>query len=84
MLAFLMLFISACGSSSSTGNGGQNAGGTTKEKNDPIKIGVLASTTGALETYGKQTIAGFELGLDYATDGTRTVNGRKIVACSRT
>lgn len=44
----------------------------------PIKIGVLASLTGALESYGKQTTRGFELGLEYATDGTMEVGGREI------
>ena len=43
-----------------------------------IKIGVLASLTGALESYGKQTQRGFELGLEYATDGTMEVAGKKI------
>jgi branched-chain amino acid transport system substrate-binding protein len=54
--------------------------GNTAEGNeeDPIKIGVLASLTGALESYGKQTTRGFELGLDYATGGTMEVAGRKI------
>ncbi|KIL34676.1 ABC transporter permease [Cohnella kolymensis] len=45
---------------------------------DPIKVGVLASLTGALESYGKQTVNGFELGLDFATDGKKEVNGRAI------
>ncbi|WP_420916140.1 substrate-binding domain-containing protein [Paenibacillus thiaminolyticus] len=44
----------------------------------PIRIGVLASMTGALESYGKQSTRGFELGIDYATGGTRTVAGRSI------
>ncbi|PLR76257.1 ABC transporter permease [Bacillus sp. V3-13] len=43
-----------------------------------IKVGVLASLTGALESYGKQTVEGFELGLDYATEGKREVAGKKI------
>lgn len=43
-----------------------------------IKIGVLASLTGALEVYGDQTKKGFELGLEYATDGTMEVEGKKI------
>jgi branched-chain amino acid transport system substrate-binding protein len=75
------------GGQTNSGNGGQTNSGTDSGNNDgkaaeekkaPIKIGVLASTTGALEVYGKQTLAGFELGLDYATDGTRTVNGHPI------
>ncbi|WP_307148735.1 substrate-binding domain-containing protein [Robertmurraya andreesenii] len=45
---------------------------------EPIKIGVLASQTGGLEAYGKQTLRGFELGLEYATEGTMEVAGRKI------
>ncbi|PKR76891.1 ABC transporter permease [Halalkalibacillus sediminis] len=45
---------------------------------EPIKIGVLASLSGALESYGMQTQRGFELGLEYATDGTMEVNGRPI------
>jgi branched-chain amino acid transport system substrate-binding protein len=48
------------------------------DSDDTIKIGVLASLTGALESYGKQTTRGFELGLKYATDGTMEVAGKKI------
>ncbi|MFB6465257.1 substrate-binding domain-containing protein [Cytobacillus sp. Hz8] len=68
---FIMIFASACNSEKSSGDGKDS-------KKDPIKIGVLASQTGALESYGKQTLRGFELGLDYATDGKREVAGRKI------
>jgi len=70
LLAFIMIFTSACNS------GTKETSNETKE--DPIKIGVLASQTGALESYGEQTLRGFELGLDYATDGKREVAGRKI------
>jgi branched-chain amino acid transport system substrate-binding protein len=63
-----LLLTSACGSDSSS----------SQEEKDTIKIGVLASLTGALEAYGKQTVRGFELGLDYATDGTGEVGGKKI------
>ncbi|WP_147533358.1 substrate-binding domain-containing protein [Bacillus marasmi] len=68
-----MIFTSAC-SSNKTGSDSNDSG---KEK-APIKIGVLASLTGGLESYGKQTLRGFELGLDYATDGKMEVAGRKI------
>ncbi|SFJ51581.1 substrate-binding domain-containing protein [Thermoflavimicrobium dichotomicum] len=61
-----LLFVSAC-----SGQGGADAG-------KPIKIGLLASTTGALESYGKQTVNGFQLGLEYATQGKKEINGRKI------
>ncbi|WP_373889940.1 substrate-binding domain-containing protein [Neobacillus cucumis] len=72
LLMFMMIFASACSSKSSS----SESKGDTKK--GPIKIGVLASKTGALEAYGKQTLRGFELGLDYATNGKREVAGRKI------
>ena len=50
-----MIFMSACNSGTTEETGGE----TNK---DPIKIGVLASQTGALESYGEQTVRGFELG----------------------
>jgi len=44
-----------------------------------IKIAHVYSRTGPLEAYGKQTQAGLLMGLEFATGGTMTVNGRKIV-----
>ncbi len=44
-----------------------------------IKIAHIYSRTGPLEAYGKQTQTGLQMGLEYATNGTMTVNGRKIV-----
>lgn len=44
-----------------------------------IKIAHIYSRTGPLEAYGKQTQTGLLMGLEYATGGTMTVNGRKIV-----
>ena len=77
LLILTMVLASACGTAKTTSN--QNAGGSKDTKNtQPIKIGVLASKTGALESYGKQTLRGFELGLDYATNNTMKVDGRKI------
>jgi branched-chain amino acid transport system substrate-binding protein len=43
-----------------------------------IKIAHVYSKTGPLEAYGKQTQAGLLMGLDYATGGTMTINGKKI------
>ncbi|WP_423802677.1 substrate-binding domain-containing protein [Neobacillus sp. SAB-20_R2A] len=74
---FVMLFASACSSDKSSSEQKDN-GGKKEENKAPIKIGVLASKTGALESYGKQTLRGFELGLQYATDGKMEVDGRKI------
>ena len=44
-----------------------------------IRIAHVHSKTGALEAYAKQTQTGLMLGLEYATNGTMTVNGRKLV-----
>ena len=44
-----------------------------------IRIAHVYSKTGPLEAYGKQTATGFMMGLDYATGGTMTVAGRKLV-----
>jgi branched-chain amino acid transport system substrate-binding protein len=44
-----------------------------------IRIAHVYDKTGALEAYAKQTQTGLVLGLDYATGGTMTVLGRKIV-----
>ncbi|MCM2251744.1 MAG: substrate-binding domain-containing protein [Ramlibacter sp.] len=44
-----------------------------------IKIAVIQGKTGPLEAYAKQMLTGFQMGLEYATNGTNTVAGRKIV-----
>jgi branched-chain amino acid transport system substrate-binding protein len=44
----------------------------------PVRIAIIASKTGPLEAYAKQTIVGFQMGLEYATGGTMTVGGRRI------
>ena len=48
-----------------------------------IRIAHVYSKTGPLEAYGKQTQTGFMMGLDYATGGTMTVAGRKLVVIER-
>jgi branched-chain amino acid transport system substrate-binding protein len=48
-----------------------------------IKIALIASKTGPLEAYAKQTIVGFNLGLQYATGGTMSVSGRKLVVIEK-
>lgn len=50
---------------------------------DTIKIGMVTSLSGPLATYGKQTVTGFRLGLEYATQGTMMVNGKKIEVLER-
>ena len=48
-----------------------------------IRIAHVYSKSGPLEAYGKQTQTGFILGLDYATNGTMTVAGKKIVVIEK-
>jgi len=48
-----------------------------------IKVAVIASKTGPLEAYAKQTIVGFNMGLDYATGGTMMVAGKKLVVIEK-
>jgi branched-chain amino acid transport system substrate-binding protein len=48
-----------------------------------IKIALIASKTGPLEAYAKQTIVGFNLGLEYATNGTFMVGGKKLVVIEK-
>jgi branched-chain amino acid transport system substrate-binding protein len=45
----------------------------------PAKIALVHGISGSpLEVYSKQTHTGFELGLEYATNGTMEIKGRKI------
>ncbi len=48
-----------------------------------IKIAHVYDKTGALEAYAKQTQTGLLMGLDYATNGTMTVNGNKLVVIEK-
>ncbi len=48
-----------------------------------IRIAHVYSKTGPLEAYGKQTATGFMMGLEYATGGTMTVAGRKLVVIEK-
>lgn len=67
-----LLILTGCGAQPAGNAAGQ---GQTKQ---PIKIGIVTSQTGALEAYGKQNIRGFELGIEYATKGSKEVAGHPI------
>ena len=58
--------VSAAGSSGAAATG------------EPIKVGIVTSLSGPLQSYGQMYLDAFEVGLDYATDGTGQVNGRPI------
>lgn len=81
LLLVLTMVVAACSGDKPTDNTtptDDEKGADTTEEGGTIKIGVLASLTGALESYGKQTQRGFDLGIEYATDGSMEVNGKKI------
>ena len=48
-----------------------------------IRIAFIFDKTGPLEAYVKQTQTGFQMGLDYATGGTMSVAGKKLVLSER-
>ena len=48
-----------------------------------IKIALVTDKTGALEAYAKQTQAGVMLGIEFATGGSMSVLGRKIVVIEK-
>ncbi len=48
-----------------------------------ITVAHIYSKTGIFEAYGIDSHRGLELGLQYATDGTMMVNGRKIVLTAK-
>ena len=59
------------------------ASGSAFAQSGTIKIAHIYSKTGPLEAYGKQTQVGLLMGLEYATGGTMTVNGKKITVLEK-
>ncbi len=57
--------------------------GLTLAQGKDIRIAHVYSKTGPLEAYGKQTQIGFMMGLDYATGGSMTVAGKKLVVIEK-
>lgn len=52
--------------------------GSLAQADDSIRIAHIYGKTGPLANYGKQSHDGLMLGLEYATEGTFSVNGRAI------
>ncbi|MFG6463474.1 substrate-binding domain-containing protein [Roseateles sp. DXS20W] len=57
--------------------------GLTLAAGNEIRIAHVYSKTGPLEAYGKQTQIGLMMGLDYATGGTMTIAGKKLVVIEK-
>src|SRR4051812_27453118 len=89
-VAAALLLVAACstpGSSSTdstsaaTSAAGSAAGSAASSgavTGDPIKVGVVTSLSGPLQSYGQTYLDAFTVCLDDATGGTGVVNGRKI------
>ncbi|MGY2931559.1 hypothetical protein ACVWZ6_001161 [Bradyrhizobium sp. GM6.1] len=58
------------------------AAGTSAQADD-LKIALIYGKTGPLEAYAKQTETGLQMGFEYATKGTMTLDGRKIVVITK-
>ncbi|MDP9375362.1 MAG: substrate-binding domain-containing protein [Chloroflexota bacterium] len=43
-----------------------------------VRVGIVTSRSGALQSYGEQYLEGFEVGLDYVTRGTGVVAGYRV------
>lgn len=81
VMALSALILAGCATTTSTPAQTSTSGGstqTTEEAKDPVAVAVITSETGPLGSYGKAYLQGLEAGLDYATNGTMTVNGHKI------
>jgi branched-chain amino acid transport system substrate-binding protein len=48
------------------------------EAQDTVRVGIITSQSGPLQTYGEQYLEGLAIGLDYATGGTGVANGHRI------
>ena len=65
--------LAACGSTAAENRSGGGGG-----DDSPYQVGVVTSMTGPLAEVGNHWLNGFEAGLDYLTDGTMEIDGRKI------
>jgi branched-chain amino acid transport system substrate-binding protein len=84
------LVLTACGSpgssssSETTGPGTTAAGGSAGPSGsaaatgEPIKVGLVTSLSGPLQSYGQMYLDAFNVCLSNATDDTNAVNGRPI------
>ncbi|NMR19116.1 substrate-binding domain-containing protein [Cellulomonas fimi] len=79
MLAAAGVLMAGCAPSTNTSPGDAPSGAASETATkDPVDVGIVYSKTGPLAAYGKAYLEGFEAGLDYATDGTGTIDGREI------
>ena len=82
-----VLGLAACGTPGSSGsdtsattstNSATGSESAVPATGEPIKVALITSLSGPLQSYGEMYVDAFNVGLDYATDGTGDVNGRPI------
>ncbi len=82
ILAAAALVMTGCAPETGSDTGDTvEPGATTSESvaaGEAVPVGMITSLTGPLAAYGEAYEAGFEAGLDYATDGTGAVDGREL------
>jgi branched-chain amino acid transport system substrate-binding protein len=77
------LFSTAVSTAAALTLAGLTATAAQAQPKGEVKIALISSKSGPLEAFAKQTITGFNLGLDYATGGTMMVNGKKLVVIEK-
>ena len=70
LIGAVALVLAGCAPSTATGDDASIGA--------PVDVAIITSQTGPLAAYGEAYLDGFEAGLDYATDGTGTVDGREL------
>ncbi len=74
VIATLGIALAGCAPASGTAAGPSTDGAALPA----VDVAIITSQTGPLAAYGATYLAGWDAGLDYATDGTGTVDGRAI------
>ncbi|MDN4486566.1 substrate-binding domain-containing protein [Demequina sp. SYSU T00039] len=79
-LASLSLILAACAPTDDAEPASSSSSSATGEAPAAsVTVGLVTSESGPLAGYGEQYLAGFEAGMDYATDGTGMIDGTEIV-----
>ncbi|MBA8828816.1 substrate-binding domain-containing protein [Alpinimonas psychrophila] len=74
VIAVLGLTLAGCAPTSSDASGPSTNGAGLPA----VDVSIITSQTGPLAAYGATYLAGWDAGLDYATQGTGTVDGRAV------
>jgi branched-chain amino acid transport system substrate-binding protein len=78
-IAAMALAVAACASSSSSSAGGTaTTGAGSGASGTPVKVGMIYEKTGIYSAYAQEYQQGFQIGLDYATNGTGKVGGHPV------